>query len=190
MTTPAAVPQGTSSRSPNGLVAAGHSAVPGGRLRGEAPGRRTSRLVPASPATSRLGAFTNSRPDGPPSGAGVNQQKTHSGAHARRAPGREPRTVGGTCARPSAVARRPPHRPRRRFPREPALGRDGVVCAGASDDDDSSVSPSSRGPVRGGITHSVRVPWLILPVVICLSQRLSHACLSASRIKVKPRKAH
>jgi len=31
---------------------------------------------------------------------------------------------------------------------------------------------------------------LILPVVICLSQRLSHACLSASRIKVKPRKAH
>ncbi|KYN08435.1 hypothetical protein ALC62_00579 [Cyphomyrmex costatus] len=24
-------------------------------------------------------------------------------------------------------------------------------------------------------------PWLILPVVICLSQRLSHACLSACR---------
>ena len=34
------------------------------------------------------------------------------------------------------------------------------------------------------------VPWLILPVVICLSQRLSHACLSASHIKVKPRMAH
>lgn len=33
-------------------------------------------------------------------------------------------------------------------------------------------------------------PWLILPVVICLSQRLSHACLSTSQIKVKPRKAH
>ena len=32
--------------------------------------------------------------------------------------------------------------------------------------------------------------WLILPVIICLSQRLSHACLSASQIKVKPRKAH
>jgi len=31
---------------------------------------------------------------------------------------------------------------------------------------------------------------LILPVVICLSQRLSHACLSACRIKVKPRMAH
>lgn len=35
-----------------------------------------------------------------------------------------------------------------------------------------------------------KVPWLILPVVICLSQRLSHACLSACRIKVKPRMAH
>jgi hypothetical protein len=32
--------------------------------------------------------------------------------------------------------------------------------------------------------------WLILPVVICLSQRLSHACLSTSLIKVKPRMAH
>jgi hypothetical protein len=26
------------------------------------------------------------------------------------------------------------------------------------------------------------VIWLILPVVICLSQRLSHACLSISKI--------
>ena len=34
------------------------------------------------------------------------------------------------------------------------------------------------------------VIWLILPVVICLSQRLSHACLSTSLIKVKPRMAH
>jgi hypothetical protein len=32
--------------------------------------------------------------------------------------------------------------------------------------------------------------WLILPVVICLSQRLSHACLSTNRFKVKPRMAH
>ena len=40
------------------------------------------------------------------------------------------------------------------------------------------------------ISHGVVAIWLILPVVICLSQRLSHACLSASRIKVKPRKAH
>ena len=32
--------------------------------------------------------------------------------------------------------------------------------------------------------------WLILPVVICLSQRLSHACLSSSENKVKPRMAH
>src|ERR1700749_1144658 len=32
--------------------------------------------------------------------------------------------------------------------------------------------------------------WLILPVVICLSQRLSHACLSSSKNNVKPRMAH
>ena len=37
---------------------------------------------------------------------------------------------------------------------------------------------------------SRRDTWLILPVVICLSQRLSHACLSTSLIKVKPRMAH
>jgi hypothetical protein len=48
---------------------------------------------------------------------------------------------------------------------------------------------------RGRVLAHPRVclhqdPWLILPVVICLSQRLSHACLSACRIKVKPRMAH
>ena len=43
---------------------------------------------------------------------------------------------------------------------------------------------------RGGTRTTATVPWLILPVVICLSQRLSHACLSASHIKVKPRMAH
>ena len=32
--------------------------------------------------------------------------------------------------------------------------------------------------------------WLILPVVIYLSQRLSHACLSTSLTKVKPQTAH
>ena len=34
------------------------------------------------------------------------------------------------------------------------------------------------------------VTWLILPVVICLSQRLSHACLSIHRFMAKPRMAH
>lgn len=38
-------------------------------------------------------------------------------------------------------------------------------------------------------TLNKEAPWLILPVVICLSQRLSHACLSASRIKAIPRMA-
>ena len=43
----------------------------------------------------------------------------------------------------------------------------------------------SRLPLEG------REPtWLILPVVICLSQRLSHACLSISFYIVKLRMAH
>ena len=38
--------------------------------------------------------------------------------------------------------------------------------------------------------HSMIATWLILPVVICLSQRLSHACLSTCFNKAKPRMAH
>ena len=52
-------------------------------------------------------------------------------------------------------------------------------------------------PSSGGIRPGPRVPgittvvtWLILPVVICLSQRLSHACLSISNYTVKLRMAH
>src|SRR3989337_1509798 len=62
--------------------------------------------------------------------------------------------------------------------------------------------PNSRNaplPPRGGCTPGPRltaapglrvVTWLILPVVICLSQRLSHACLSISNYTVKLRMAH
>jgi hypothetical protein len=42
---------------------------------------------------------------------------------------------------------------------------------------------------RSAVVYS-EATWLILPVVICLSQRLSHACLSTCRNKVKPRMAH
>jgi hypothetical protein len=34
------------------------------------------------------------------------------------------------------------------------------------------------------------ITWLILPAIICLSQRLSHACLSISNYTTKLRKAH
>ena len=44
--------------------------------------------------------------------------------------------------------------------------------------------------LRLGSAATRRVTWLILPVAICLSQRLSHACLSTSLTKVKPRMAH
>ena len=48
--------------------------------------------------------------------------------------------------------------------------------------------PCSHGCSR--FPKSKLATWLILPVVICLSQRLSHACLSTSQSKVKPRMAH
>jgi hypothetical protein len=38
--------------------------------------------------------------------------------------------------------------------------------------------------------YFLHLTWLILPVVICLSQRLSHASLSISTYTVKLRKAH
>ena len=49
---------------------------------------------------------------------------------------------------------------------------------------------AGAGRVRARCVGFRAAPWLILPVVICLSQRLSHACLSTSQIKVKPRMAH
>ena len=50
----------------------------------------------------------------------------------------------------------------------------------------SCVLPFAFG-LRVGLTV---VTWLILPVVICLSQRLSHACLSISLYTVRLRMAH
>ena len=50
---------------------------------------------------------------------------------------------------------------------------------------------ASAGRVAVATLFAVRlVTWLILPEVICLSQRLSHACLRTSLTKVKPRMAH
>ena len=45
-------------------------------------------------------------------------------------------------------------------------------------------------PVCLFVSYCPSAIWLILPVVICLSQRLSHACLSSHYLTVKPRMAH
>ena len=50
------------------------------------------------------------------------------------------------------------------------------------------LSPRNTGGRPGN--WSTVVTWLILPVVICLSQRLSHACLSISNYTAKLRMAH
>ena len=48
-----------------------------------------------------------------------------------------------------------------------------------------SVNCSACSNAGNAMAHAVAlkiVTWLILPVVICLSQRLSHACLSISNL--------
>ena len=54
----------------------------------------------------------------------------------------------------------------------------------------SAVRRPDGGTVLGGASKGRTDIWLILPVVICLSQRLSHACLSTNFYTVKPRMAH
>ena len=51
-------------------------------------------------------------------------------------------------------------------------------------------APSGGSALRASRAGFRIVTWLILPVVICLSQRLSHACLSISNYTVKLRMAH
>ena len=57
-------------------------------------------------------------------------------------------------------------------------------CRGWACPEAWALRPGGRGVL------SLRATWLILPVVICLSQRLSHACLSISDYTVKLRMAH
>ena len=68
----------------------------------------------------------------------------------------------------------------------------GTVAGHTRDGPPSGVTPPPSGGFRGRLVRaSVKiVTWLTLPVVICLSQRLSHACLSISNYTVKLRMAH
>ena len=52
-----------------------------------------------------------------------------------------------------------------------------------------NLSSALRRALAGRPRRTI-VTWLILPVVICLSQRLSHACLSISNYTAKLRMAH
>ena len=51
------------------------------------------------------------------------------------------------------------------------------------------MGPGDRQKSRAFLSFRTAT-WLTMPVVICLSQRLSHACPSTSLTKVKPRMAH
>jgi len=86
-------------------------------------------------------------------------------------------------------------------PRTPPPARSRAPCSGGPDLEDYSTPLTGRVPAPGASPPRSRgvggrdpghkiVTWLILPVVICLSQRLSHACLSISNYTVKLRMAH
>ena len=79
-----------------------------------------------------------------------------------------------------------PLEPTRRFD----SGVDGSAGRPAPSRTNSDPRAARAGPKYFGDGLSKIVTWLILPVVICLSQRLSHACLSISNYTVKLRMAH
>ena len=63
-------------------------------------------------------------------------------------------------------------------------------CGGKGKGRGVTTPPSPPPHTTPNPTHHPIATWLILPVVICLSQRLSHACPSISDFTVKLRKAH
>jgi hypothetical protein len=67
----------------------------------------------------------------------------------------------------------------------PALGRRSALQRM-----DGAKAPLGGPTRRSSVAARVTATWLILPVVICLSQRLSHACLSTDLYTVKLRMAH
>ena len=97
------------------------------------------------------------------------------------------RTVTGLCSgwMPWGTAEGESGLPRV-APRAQACGAAGGAPSGAT----SNLEISPRAQARVGQPRRTIVTWLILPVVICLSQRLSHACLSISNYTAKLRMAH
>ena len=61
-----------------------------------------------------------------------------------------------------------------------ALGRRLVERVGREHESDGDRTRDDVDAQRFDVRAARAVTWLILPVVICLSQRLSHACLSIS----------
>ena len=158
------------------------------------PGRQSARAggpgPPARPPGSHPGG--GRRADGPRRSPGGGRRRAHPGPgeRGRRAPPdlasggppgsrREEEPSRGAVPRAREREREPPAGRRERGPRRPAargLRRRGPDGRGAAEQ--SGGPPPRRGGRR--VPAPQGATWLILPVVICLSQRLSHACLSKS----------
>ncbi|CAA6675698.1 unnamed protein product [Spirodela intermedia] len=125
---------------------------------------------------------------------GIGRARGASGApdpemRARRAGRGRPPRGAGRCARGGGVSA-PSSAPHRRHPPPHPLGsvvsRPRPAGARARSNDRRRADPRNPasasavgvvGAARAGVAGG-RATWLILPVVICLSQRLSHACVS------------
>ena len=96
----------------------------------------------------------------------------------------------GAGQRPPLLTRRGPAPVRRARAAVPiARSRARIEASGGTRG--SAPQASLRGSRHSAVPAASLVDaWLILPVVICLSQRLSHACLSTDFHTVKPRMAH
>ena len=123
------------------------------------------------------------------------------------APPRRPRcrqrgTGRNPGAQPTDDVRAPPGAPRPTSVREPGSGPSAPRSSAPLEfrgeappsvrnlvSPDPGLGPPGRATLPPRVDDGLAT-WLILPVVICLSQRLSHACLSTGLSKAKPRMAH
>ena len=129
------------------------------------------------------------RPDGLASSASGRRTRTACGTAAARSSS----TSWRACESVRGLEGRRPPADRNEWWRR--RRREGVRTSARLGPERPTDRPNERlmlaGPgAPGRLERERTATWLILPVVICLSQRLSHACLSTYLDTVKPRMAH
>ena len=152
-------------------------------------------LVASARSRPDLGGLFGASPRGPAAGACPGGSPAPSDGMRVRLLFSRKRGLAGTFARPGGTAA---------WLEETGAPRERSSCVLRLQSQNLSFRPSRpgrrlAGSGRGGARRSRLAPprpetiatWLILPVVICLSQRLSHACLSMRGLNtLKLRMAH
>ena len=165
-------------------------AVGSGRRRSTPAGSRSPRVFGSTPAP---GGSRHSAAGQDPRESAARPRERRAPPGAVRATDREPPALSLSLDRSVAAARPSPA-----SPPSPAQQRLFWECStrqlirfrsGSVGDPRRRGAAAASRPVPSPV-HGVAT-WLILPVVICLSQRLSHACLRSSpTARDNPRTAH